>query len=139
MLAWPAGWFGPISSITLMNEHASKSSRRNQPSKASKMASSCSSGVDPPRVRLGFDPVPRPALLAPFEEGEHELVLRGEVPVEGRLGDAGAADHLVDADGAYAAPREQLIGGVEDARSSFWLEHVVLASGPGSCPPSVRD
>jgi hypothetical protein len=33
-----------------------------------------------------------------LEEGEHEFVLGGEVPVEGRLGDACALDQLVDAD-----------------------------------------
>ena len=49
MLALLAGRSGPISSMMLMNEHASKSSRRNQPSKASKMARSCSSGAQKDR------------------------------------------------------------------------------------------
>jgi hypothetical protein len=65
--------------------------------------------------RLGFHPVAGPALLALLEEGEHEFVLRGEVPVKGRFGDACAFDQFVDADVVDAAVREELVGGVEDA------------------------
>ncbi len=72
-----------------------------------------------PRLRL--DPPLRPPLLAPLEKRERQIVLRGEVPVEGRLGDRGAVDQLVDADGADAALREELVRALEDAlaRSEF--------------------
>jgi hypothetical protein len=57
----------------------------------------------------------RPALFAALEEGEHEFVLRGEVAIEGGLGDVGFLDHFVDADRADAAFGEQVVGDVEDA------------------------
>src|SRR5581483_1312092 len=67
------------------------------------------SGRPAAAARLGLDPPARPALLAPLEEREHEVVLRGEVAVERRLGDGGPLDHLVDADVADAAPGEELV------------------------------
>src|SRR5205085_1315608 len=56
-----------------------------------------------------------PALFAQFQEGNHEIVLRREMPVERRLGDARALDHLVDADSPNTAVREQLVGGFQYA------------------------
>ena len=67
---------------------------------------------------LRLDPVPRPKLLALLQERQHEVVLGREVAVEGGLGDRGAPDHLVDADRSHAAPREQLVGAVENSLSS---------------------
>ena len=59
--------------------------------------------------------------FAEVEEREHELVLGREVPVERRLRDAGALDHLVDPDCADAASRKQLVGALEDPLARLYL------------------
>jgi hypothetical protein len=59
-----------------------------------------------------------PDLFALLEEGEHELVFGGEVPVERGLRDSGALDRLVDPDVMDAAAREELVCGLEDAVAS---------------------
>ena len=64
--------------------------------------------------RAGLDAPARPDLLAALEERDHELVLRREMPVERRLGDGRALDHLVDSDSADAAAGEELVGTLED-------------------------
>src|SRR5215216_2728041 len=68
----------------------------------------------PAAPRLLLDPLPRPQVLPLVEEREHEVVLGREVPVQRGLGDLGAREDLVDADGADAPPREELVGAVED-------------------------
>jgi hypothetical protein len=45
-----------------------------------------------------------------FQEGQHKLVLGGEVAIEARLGHPGTADQFIDANASDAAPGEQLIG-----------------------------
>ena len=55
-------------------------------------------------ARLRLHPAVRPDMLALAEKGQHEVVLRREVAVEGRLRDRGPLDHLFDADGADSAP-----------------------------------
>jgi hypothetical protein len=56
-----------------------------------------------------------PAQVAIFEEGAHQIVLAREMPVEGRLGDAGLGNHAVDAGGAHAVAIEQVVSGEQDA------------------------
>jgi hypothetical protein len=70
---------------------------------------------------LRLDPLKRPALLAELEEGDDQVVLGGEVTIKRRLCDAGTVDHLVDADTADAAVREQYVGGFKDALTSSEL------------------
>jgi len=65
--------------------------------------------------RLGLDPAVRPDHLALLEEGEDELVLRREVPVERRLRDGGTLDDLLDADRADPPRREELVGALENS------------------------
>jgi hypothetical protein len=65
------------------------------------------------RAGLDHEQVAGPVLLAALEEREDERVLGWEVAVERRLGHAGVLDHLLDAHAANAAPREQLIRGVQ--------------------------
>jgi uncharacterized FAD-dependent dehydrogenase len=50
-----------------------------------------------------------------FEEGDHQVVLRGKVSIESGLGHAGLLDDLVYADIADTATGEQLVNGLEDA------------------------
>ena len=50
-----------------------------------------------------LDEPSRPEVFALLEEGEHEIVLGGEVAVQRRLGNVGAADHFFHADGTDAA------------------------------------
>ncbi len=58
---------------------------------------------------------PRPTgLVAALEVGPDELVLAAERAVQAGLGDAGALDDLVDADGVDALLVEQLVGGGEE-------------------------
>src|SRR5215211_659141 len=64
---------------------------------------------------FGFDPAYGPALLAPLEEGQDEVVLGREVAVEGPLGDPCALDHLVDPDIPDASAGKQLVGRIEEA------------------------
>jgi len=52
---------------------------------------------------LGLDPIERPELLASLEKSDHQIVLRGVVPVEGGFCHPGALDHLVDPDVSDAA------------------------------------
>ena len=62
---------------------------------------------------LREDPVdgqPRP-LGAQLQVGEHEVVLRREVPVEGDPGDRGLVDHPLHPDGLHALLVEQPVGG----------------------------
>jgi hypothetical protein len=66
-------------------------------------------------ARLGLDPLLRPELLPLLQEGEHELVLGGEVAVERRLRDLGALDQLVDPDRANAPAGEELVGAGENS------------------------
>jgi len=47
---------------------------------------------------LGLDPIHGPALLALLEEGDHQVVLGGEMPIERRLRHAGAFNDLIDSD-----------------------------------------
>jgi hypothetical protein len=61
-----------------------------------------------------LDPVERPELLPALQEGEHEIVLRGEVPVERRLRDTGSGDHFVDTHTPDAATREELVRRLEN-------------------------
>src|SRR5687767_3015520 len=68
-----------------------------------------------PLTCLANDRVHSPYAVALFEEGEHHLVLRREVAVEGRLGDAGPADEFVDANIPHAPPGKEIVGGVDDA------------------------
>ena len=98
-----------------MNEQASKSSRLNHSSKTSKIASSRSSGREAAAPGLELDEAERPELLALRQEGEHEVVLGAEMPVERRLRNVRRLDHLVHADGADAAAGEEVVGAVEDA------------------------
>jgi hypothetical protein len=63
---------------------------------------------------LRLQPGARPELLAPLEEGEDQVVLRGEVAVERHLRDAALGDDPVDPDRPGAVPAEQLVGGVQD-------------------------
>ena len=56
-----------------------------------------------------------PALFAQLQEGDHEIVLRREMSVERRLGDARPLDHLVDPDSADASLREEVVRGVQNA------------------------
>ena len=83
----------------------------------------------PTACGLCFDPAKGPVLLALFEEGQHQVVLRGEVPVEGRLGHAGPLDHLVDTHSSYTATREKLIGGVKNALASIRLDGPLRIEG----------
>ena len=103
-----------------MNEQASKSSRRNHSSKTSKIASSCSSGVEP-RLLPPLRQAHGSSAARAFEEGEHEIVLRREVPVERRLGDPGVFDHLIDADRLDPPLREQLVRAIQDSFTSLRL------------------
>jgi hypothetical protein len=64
---------------------------------------------------LPLDPPVGPAPLAAFEKGDHKVVLAGKVAVERRLGDPGALDQLVDSHRPDTTPREQLVGGLQDA------------------------
>ena len=58
---------------------------------------------------------PGPELLVGVGEvGDDEVVLGGEVPVQGGLGDPGPLDDQVDPDGVEAVLVEQAGGGVED-------------------------
>jgi hypothetical protein len=54
-------------------------------------------------------------LLALGEKRKNEVVLRPKMAVEGRPGDSGTLDHLVDGDGTDASPREELVRAVENA------------------------
>jgi hypothetical protein len=45
------------------------------------------------------------------EKLAHQVVLGGEVPVEGDLGDARGSDHAVDAGGADAVAIEEVVRG----------------------------
>ena len=105
-----------VSSRTLMNEQPSKSSRRNQSSKTSKIASRRSTGSGGADLDLGLEPVAGPALLAAGEEREDELVLRGEVPVERHLRDARRGDDRVHAHRADAVAGKELVCRLEDPR-----------------------
>ena len=67
------------------------------------------------RLDLGLQPAPGPPLVAALEEGQHERLLGAEVAVERHPRHAGPLDDGVDPDRADAAPREQVVGGVEDA------------------------
>jgi hypothetical protein len=69
-------------------------------------------------ARFGFDELPRPALLAPLQEREHEILLRAKVPVQRRPSDARSLDDLLGPDGADPAPGEELVGRVEDSLAS---------------------
>ena len=71
------------------------------------------SGTSP--KRLGLDELPRPALLAPLEKGEHEILLGPEVSIERRARDAGRRQDLLGPDRANAARREELVRGLENA------------------------
>src|SRR3954451_16034154 len=62
-----------------------------------------------------LQPGARPALLAPLEEGQDEVVLGGEVAIERHLGHARLGDDPVDADRSRAVPAEQPVGGLEHA------------------------
>jgi hypothetical protein len=66
-------------------------------------------------ARLGFHPVLGPDLLALLQEGEHEVVLGGEVPVQRGLCDLRPRDHLVDADRPDALAREEVVRAGQDA------------------------
>ena len=114
------GVSGPISSSTLMNEQASKSSRWNQSSKRRRSpATGPPGGAAPPC--LCFDPTQRPPLFAKLEEREHQMVLGGEMPVQSGLRHTGAVDHLVDSDVANPAAGEQLVGGVRMRWRAPWF------------------
>ena len=56
-------------------------------------------------------------VVAPPQEGHHEVVLGGEVAVERRLRHAGVGDDRVDADGGDPVAVEGLGGRVEDPRA----------------------
>ena len=107
----------PISSRTLMNAHASNSLRRNHSSNTSKIV-----GAAPPGVAaapgLRRDPALSPALLAPHGGiRARARPSKREVAVERPLRDAGPRDHLVHADVADAAAREEVVRGLEDPLS----------------------
>ena len=78
------------------------------------------------------DPGQRPALLAQVQELEHEIVLGGEVVVEGRLGDACASDDFVNADGLDAVASEQLVRRFEDpvARAGLGVASRPVVTAP---------
>jgi hypothetical protein len=71
-------------------------------------------GVRGPRHDLGLEPVARPYLLAPPQEGEDQLVLGAEVPVERHLRHPGAGHDRIDAHRMGAVATEQLVRGIED-------------------------
>ena len=104
-----------ISSITLMNEQPSKSSRANHSPKMSKIASRRCAGVVGATLDRVLQPLARPALLAALEEGEDEVVLGREVAIERHLRHARLGDDPVDADRPRAVLAEQLVGGLEHA------------------------
>ena len=54
-------------------------------------------------LHLTLQPVARPPFLADAEELEHELVLRGEVPVERHLRDTRLGHDRVDTDRSDSA------------------------------------
>jgi hypothetical protein len=64
---------------------------------------------------LCLQPSPGPALLAPAEEGDDELVLGDEVAVQRHLRHAGLGDDPVDPDRPRSVAAEQVVGRVEDA------------------------
>ena len=67
-------------------------------------------------VTGGFDSGEEGALElggAALEDGDDEVVLRGEVIVEGHLRDAGLGEDGVDADGVEAVAIEEPPGGIE--------------------------
>jgi len=78
-----------------------------------------------------LDELPGPKLLPALEKREHELVLGGKVAIEGRLGDPGRLDHLIDAHIPDAPTREQLVGTIENSlpRARFSL---------GICGPRLQ-
>src|SRR5690606_27781839 len=65
------------------------------------------------------DPHPVPAL----EDGEDEVLLGGELPVDGLERDARLVAHGVHADLADAAAVEQPVGGVDDALAALLCRH----------------
>ena len=75
---------------------------------------------------LGLDPIHGPASLALLEEGEHEVVLGGEMPIQRRLRDAGAFNDLIDSDSANSAGRKHAVSGIEQT----------FASGPAGGGPA---
>lgn len=72
-----------------------------------------------PTEHLRFQPVDGPALLMLGEEGEHEVVLRVEVPVEGHPRDIRTVDDGVDARGADSVARGEVVGRA-NVRSRPW-------------------
>ena len=101
------------------------------------MASSRSLGEACGAAGLDLEQVVGPVLLAALEEGEDERVLGWEMAVERRLGHAGVLDDLLDAHAANAAPREQLIRGVQQP-----LARTAAAIGlrlPGHAPTVALD
>ena len=63
----------------------------------------------------GDEPAFGPELLAPVEDGERELVLRSEVPVERHLGDACIGDDPIDPDRVQPEAREQPVRRLEES------------------------
>ncbi len=60
-------------------------------------------GIARALLDCALEPVFGPALLAPFEERQHQRIFGREVSVQGHACDAGLLDDGVDADGANAA------------------------------------
>ena len=63
---------------------------------------------------LPLEPIACPPLLAQAQELDDELVLRGEVAIEGALGDARVLDHRVDPDRLEPVLREEVVRRVQD-------------------------
>jgi hypothetical protein len=64
---------------------------------------------------LLLDPLSRPPLLPPLEEGDDDVVLGGKVAVEGGLRHTCPFDQLIDTDGTDPSMGKELVRGVDDA------------------------
>lgn len=76
--------------------------------------SSARSSLPPSRLR--FQPSFGPPITTMAKKRDDEVVLGAEVAVEGRLGDAGTGDDVVDPDLPYALSNEKVVSGPEHAR-----------------------
>jgi hypothetical protein len=65
-------------------------------------------------------------------EGGEELVLAGEVQVEGAFGDSRADDHVIDLEGVHAMGQDERLCGVEQVAATL-----LAGFGPGQ-PASFR-